>query len=891
MTKTIQTSCPYCGVGCGVIASVDEQGNVAIAGDREHPANYGRLCSKGTALGETLDLDGRLLAPHIRGERMEWDTALDAVSQGFSDIIQQHGPEAVAFYVSGQLLTEDYYVANKLMKGFIGAANIDTNSRLCMSSSVAGHKRAFGADTVPCSYEDLERAKLIVFTGSNAAWCHPVLFQRVRKARQANPDLHIVVIDPRKTATCDIADLHLPLIAGTDVTLFNGLLCYLADNDETNVLFTRHHTEGLDELLATMDFNDYSVTKVAGQCSLPEKTVSEFYRLFARTERVVTVYSQGVNQSSSGTDKVNAIINCHLLTGRIGRPGMGPFSFTGQPNAMGGREVGGLANQLAAHMDIDNAEHRSHVQRFWQSPVIAQKPGLKAVDLFNAIDEGKVKAVWIMSTNPVVSMPDADRVKRALQRCELVVVSDCMAKTDTTALAHVLLPASAWGEKNGTVTNSERCISRQRAFLDAPGEAKPDWWIISEVAKRMGFADHFHYDAPVNIFREHAALSGFENDGTRDFDISPLQALEPAAYDTLRPVQWPIFKSKGNGGAAEAKGTARMFVEGHFYTPSGKARFVITKPRSPVHAVDVEYPLVLNTGRTRDQWHTMTRTAKSPRLNEHDPEPYIQLHPLDAAQYRIADDTLVKVSSRWGCALVRARVNDSLNSGTVFVPMHWNDQYASHARVDALVNPVCDPISGQPELKHTPVRIEPYQPRWHGFLLSRRKLDIQDVSYWVRATGQHFVRYELAGEQHPDDWASWARALLCAEDKDVNWVEYLDKSAGHYRGVRLTGERVESCIFIAPGHELPARHWLAGLFNKDSLSLRERASLLTGQAPGGELDQGKVVCACFCVGEKDILKAISEKHLTSVEQIGEQLKAGTNCGSCIPELKALLANH
>ena len=889
MTITTKTSCPYCGVGCGVIARLDEQGEVSVAGDPEHPANYGRLCSKGAALGETLDLEGRLLAPHIRGERVDWDTALNAVSQGFSDIIRQHGADAVAFYVSGQLLTEDYYVANKLMKGFIGAANIDTNSRLCMSSSVAGHKRAFGADTVPCSYEDLERAKLIVFEGSNAAWCHPVLFQRVRKAKQANPDLHIIVIDPRKTATCDIADLHLPLKAGSDVTLFNGLLCHLLDSDEVNVLFTQHHTEGLDELLSSMDCNDYSVANVAAQCGLAEQDVAEFYRLFARTERVVTVYSQGVNQSSSGTDKVNTIINCHLLTGRIGRPGMGPFSFTGQPNAMGGREVGGLANQLAAHMDIDNAEHRDCVQGFWQSPVMAQTAGLKAVDLFNAIDDGKVKAVWIMSTNPVVSLPDADRVKRALQRCDLVVVSDCMAKTDTTALAHILLPASTWGEKNGTVTNSERRISRQRAFLDAPGESRPDWWIVTEVARRMGFAEHFHYDTPASIFREHAALSGYENNGRRDFDISALQDLAQADYDGLQPLQWPVMK--GEGGIAGVKGTPRMFADGRFYTASGKARFVITTPRAPVNAVEHEFPLILNTGRTRDQWHTMTRTAKSARLNEHDPEPFVELHPLDAAQYQIVDDTLVMVSSRWGNIIVRARVSEAQRSGSVFVPMHWNDQYASHARVDALVNPECDPVSGQPELKHTPVCIASYRPRWHGFLLSRRQLPINDVSYWVRATGQQFVRYELAGEQHPDDWAGWARALLCAEDEDVNWVEYLDKSAGRYRGVRLTGDRLESCIFIAPGHALPARHWLAGLFNKESLSLRERASLLTGQAPGGEVDQGKVVCACFCVGEKDILKAISAGKLTTVEQIGEQLKAGTNCGSCIPELKALLARQ
>jgi len=453
-----------------------------MAGDELHPANFGRLCVKGSALGETIGLDGRLLHPKMREpgsgvlRDVSWDDALDAVAGGFRKIVDEHGPDAVALYVSGQLLTEDYYVANKLMKGYVGSANIDTNSRLCMSSSVAGHKRAFGEDIVPVCYEDLELADLVVLVGSNTAWCHPILFQRIVKIKEARPDMKIVVIDPRYTATCEMADLHLPLGAGTDVRLFNGLLGFLAEHGAIDAQFVDAHTSGFAEALAAAsasDVNDdsngaatrFDLAQCAKACKLDPHDLLEFYRLFARTERVVTVYSQGVNQSSAGTDKVNSIINCHLLTGRIGKPGMGPFSFTGQPNAMGGREVGGLANTLAAHLELDNAKHREIVQQFWDAPAIASRPGLKAVELFEAIEQGRIKAVWIMGTNPVVSLPDSDQAKRALARCDLVVCSDIVERTDTNAFAHVLLPALGWGEKDGTVTNSERRISRQRAFL------------------------------------------------------------------------------------------------------------------------------------------------------------------------------------------------------------------------------------------------------------------------------------------------------------------------------------------------------------------------------------------------------------------------------------------
>jgi len=864
-----------------VLITPDAEGGVTVAGDPDHPANFGRLCSKGTALGQTIDLEGRLLYPEINGVRCDWDQALDKVASGFQSIIDEYGPDAVAFYVSGQLLTEDYYVANKLMKGYIGSANIDTNSRLCMSSSLVGYKRAFGSDTVPCCYEDLERAKLIVLAGTNTAWCHPVMYQRIAQAKEDNPDLAIVVIDPRRTPTCDIADLHLPLRPGTDTILFNGLLCYLEQKGEKNTLFIEHCTEGSDQALAAALASTPSTESVAAACGLDEADVAEFYRLFARTERVVTVYSQGINQSSSGTDKVNAIINCHLYTGRIGRPGMGPFSITGQPNAMGGREVGGLANQLAAHMEIAVPEHRDCVQRFWTSPTIPENEGLKAVDLFNAIEKGQVKGLWVMGTNPAVSLPDAGRVRAALDLCEMVVVSDCIAKTDTTIYANVLLPAVGWGEKSGTVTNSERCISRQRSFLPKADESREDWWIICEVAKRMGFEDGFSYHSAADIFREHAALSGFENEGRRDFDISSLSQISNEDYENLQPVQWPI--------AADGRGTARMFENGRFFTANAKARFITIEPRLPENKPDENFPLILNTGRVRDQWHTMTRTGKAAQLSEHSPEPYAEIHPGDAQRYSVKNGELLRIYSRWGETIVRSVVSEEQQRGSVFVPMHWNDQFASHGCIDVLVNPVTDPYSGQPEFKHTPVRIESYEPAWHGFILSRRRLVISDASYWAVAKGRGFYRYEIAGEQALDDWMAWARGLLCTSAEDVNWVEYLDKAGHQYRGVRLVADGVESCIFIAPDHQLPSRSWLAGLFAKDKLDDQERRGLLLGKAPPGQEDIGHIVCACFSVGINTITRSIRDDKLTTVEALGEALKAGTNCGSCVPELKSLIA--
>ncbi len=878
MNTIIQTTCPYCGVGCGISAKVDtNEHSLEISGDQSHPANFGRLCSKGSALGETIELKSRLLQPTVYGLETSWSEALDLVADTFSNIIKNHGPDAVAIYGSGQLLTEDYYVANKLMKGFIGSGNMDTNSRLCMSSSVAGHKRAFGADTVPGCYEDFERAELIVLIGSNASWCHPVAFQRIRAAKEANPALKIVVIDPRRTSSCDIADLHLSLASGSDAWLFNGLLQYLKQQNVLDQAYIKNYTEGFD---AALKLASIAIEQVAQHCGLTQEAVQCFYDWFAGHKKVMSLYSQGINQSSSGTDKVNAIINCHLATGSIGKPGSGPFSLTGQPNAMGGREVGGLSHQLAAHMDFSNSKDIDRVARFWNTDNIAQKPGYPAVELFDAIYEGKVKAVWIMGTNPVVSLPNADKVKLALQNCEFVVVSDCIKYTDTTALAHVLLPAQGWSEKDGTVTNSERRISRQRALFKPVGHAKPDWWIITQVARRLGFEQAFAYQSPADIFREHAALSGFENNGQRDFDISAFAGITEQAYESLQPTQWPVNQTY-------PQGRARLFEDGKFFTASGKAQFISISPCAPVNLPDEVYPLILNTGRLRDQWHTMTRTALATKLNQHKTEPFVEVHEVDAKRFGLVANGLALLESALGSMLARVNITDSQLPGNLFVPMHWTEQYAGRGRMGALVNPVVDPHSKQPESKHTPVRIKSYQPVWQGFILSRREITMTVPEYWVKVNGEHYYRYELAGLIQPLSWQDWTKKYL-DDGEALNWQEYQDPGQGNYRAAHIVDNRLESVIFIDSGSRLPVRNWLCGLFAKAELDKTERMALLTGQPPLGVADIGTIVCACFNVGETTIKTAIRDKGLKTHQEVGSCLKAGTNCGSCVPEIKALL---
>ncbi|MDN2578599.1 nitrate reductase [Aquibium sp. ELW1220] len=874
----VRTACPYCGVGCGVLAGVAEDGAVTVRGDPEHPANFGRLCSKGAALGETTGIDGRLLSPEIGGRQASWDEALDLVASRFAQTIATHGPDAVAFYVSGQLLTEDYYVANKLMKGFIGSGNIDTNSRLCMASSVAGHKRAFGEDIVPGVYEDLEQADLVVLTGSNLAWCHPILHQRLLAARRTR-GTKIVVVDPRRTATADDCDLHLAIDPGTDVKLFNGLLAHLERSGAVDPGFVAASTAGFAEAVAIAGADAPSPAHVAAACGVAEVDVRAFYDLFAATERSVTVYSQGVNQSAHGTDKVNAIINCHLATGRIGRPGMGPFSVTGQPNAMGGREVGGLANQLAAHMGFDRPDDVDRVARFWNAPSAARTAGLKAVDLFRAVGDGRVKALWIMGTNPAVSMPDAARVRSALRACEFVVVSD-VTHTDTTRHADVLLPAAAWGEKSGMVTNSERRMSRQRAFLAPPGDARPDWRIVCDVAQRMGFGDAFDFDDPAAIFREHAALSAFENDGARLFDIGALASMGDADYERFAPTHWPQPR---HGDASQ-----RLLAGGRFPTPDGRARFVAVRQEGPALAVDAARPIALNTGRARDQWHTMNRTGRVPRLMANAPEPVIEIAPEDAARQGLAEGDLAHVSSRYGFARARVGLSKGQKPGTAFLPMHWSGRFAAQAGAGALSSPLTDPFSGQPELKHVPVSIRREAVAWTGVLITRRDLRPTGFVHWSRRPVESGWIYALCGTETPDQGILLSRQLLGAIARD-QLVEYTDRRGLTYRAATLDeAGALADALLVAPPGQLPSLDWLASLLgSRAPLRPAERMALLSGRSPVPMPAVGRIVCACHTVGVTQIAAAVAG-GCRSIEAIGESTRAGTNCGSCRSEIRTMI---
>ncbi|MGE3248300.1 MAG: molybdopterin-dependent oxidoreductase [Beijerinckiaceae bacterium] len=872
----VKTTCPYCGVGCGIIATLKDGGSVAIKGDPDHPANFGRLCTKGAALGETVSLDGRLLHPAIGGRDASWDEALDLVASRFVSVIREHGPDSVGFYVSGQILTEDYYVANKLMKGFIGSANIDTNSRLCMASSVAGHKRAFGSDTVPGTYEDLEIADLVVLTGSNLAWCHPVLWQRLLAARERK-GTKIVVIDPRATAVCEHADLHLALKPGTDVAIFNGLLAYLAQAGAVCASYVAAYTNGLDEALRMA--RSHSLAGIAATSGLTVESLLAFYELFVRNERSVTVYSQGVNQSTSGTDKVNAIINCHLATGRIGRPGMGPFSVTGQPNAMGGREVGGLATMLAAHMDLSDAGQRKIVKDFWNSPAIAEKPGLKAVDMFDAVYDGRIKAVWIMGTNPVVSMPDADFVKRALERCDFVVVSDVVSSADTLTFANVALPSLAWGEKSGTVTNSERRISRQRPFLQAPANARADWRQMCEVAKRMGFEDGFNFDNAAQIFAEYAALSGSHNWGSRDFDISAWVNVRAEDYESMTPWQWPQPQ-----GAPPSE--TRFFADGKFYTPDRKARFVPVTCRAPAEEVSPGRPLLLNTGRMRDQWHTMTRTARSARLMKQMAEPVLDMHPEDAAVLGLAPADIAVVSNERGKALLRVRITTQQQAGAVYAPMHWTAAHSSAGRINALTGRNTDPHSGQPELKVSAVAVHRYDTAWYGFAATRAQ-PAPHTHYWARSVTKTGWQAELADCDTPENWTAFARRLL-GLDEGAEVLAYHDASAGNHRFAAFEDDMLVGLFFAARSPVAVSRVWAAEQIGKRVSVGSERLRLLAGRSGSVADDPGAAVCTCFDVGLNQIQRAVATEGCDSIDLIRSRLGAGGNCGSCRGEIQKII---
>ena len=665
-SQIAQSTCPYCGVGCGIdvkVCSPPQQTSTIpslpnnflsdLTGTVEHPANFGRLCIKGSHLLETTQSAGRMLHPSINGVKASWEKASTHIADKIKSLIDQYGPDSIAFYVSGQLLTEDYYVANKLMKGFIGSANIDTNSRLCMSSAVAAYKRAFGADAVPTCYADLDKTDLLVLVGSNAAWTHPVLFQRMERAKAINPALKVVQIDIRRTATSSLADLHLLLKPGSDAILFNGLLRFISKTKPNNG-FIKNASSGYDRALDAA--LPYDIKTAAKLCELDESLLHDFYQLFVDTQKTISFYSMGINQSSSGVDKANAIINCHLATGKLGTEGSGPFSITGQPNAMGGREVGGMANLLAVHKDLQNEENRSEVAQFWGVDKISPKPGLTATEMFDALESGKLKAVWIACTNPLVSMPNSHQIEKAMANSKFVVVQEISHKSDTLQYADLVLPAAAWLEKEGTMTNSERRISYLPKEIDAPGEARPDVEIFCDFAQRMGFRG-FNYNSASEIYDEYASMTKGTN-----IDVSFLN------YDRLKTegtFQWPVNEYRH-------KGTPRLFEDKNFYTASQKAIFNIpsTIENTSVKTND-EFPLILTTGRVRDQWHTMTKTGKVSRLKTHYPKPVLEINPVDAYLNKVSDGDITEIKSSNGVVRVRAKITDAIKEGVVFLPMHW----------------------------------------------------------------------------------------------------------------------------------------------------------------------------------------------------------------------------
>ncbi|GGB15215.1 nitrate reductase [Agarivorans gilvus] len=877
----IKTTCPYCGTGCGVEAKLNGNAKVEVRGDSSHPANLGLLCSKGAALGDTLSNEGRLRYALVKGHQEPLDKALSYVASRLSQTLGEHGPDSVAFYVSGQLLTEDYYVANKLIKGFLGSANIDSNSRLCMSSAVAGHKRAFGEDVVPGSYEDLEHAELVTLVGSNLAWCHPIVYQRLKRAKLANPKLKVVVIDPRRTDSCDIADLHLAVNGGTDVALFNGLFAYLSEHGKLDQRYLQQHTEGFEPALAAAKQDAAQLSQLAEQCGIEPEALLRFYQMFADTERCVSVFSQGVNQSAQGVDKVNAIINCHLATGKIGKLGASAFSITGQPNAMGGREVGALANLLAGHLDYQ-PEHLAALEAFWNSPNLARRPGVKAVDMFAKVASGEIKAIWIMGTNPAVSLPESAKVREALLACPLVVVSDCIAQTDTTRYADVLLPAAGWGERDGMVTNSERMLSRQRAFIAPQGDTKPDWYLLSQVAKKMGFAEAFAYQSSAEIFSEHAALSGLLADAKqRKFDISALSGLSKANYDALLPQRWPV-----NG---QAQDTRSLFSDGQFCTASGKAQLIAVNYQASASSCSGDYPLLLNTGRVRDHWHTMTRTGLAAKLSSHISEPMLEINPADAASYGLADGELVVVNSQQGELRVRLKLDSGQKRGHLFMPIHWSKQFSSDGVVSQLVNNIVDPISGQPESKYTAVNLRPWDYASEAVLLSASALSLSQcqalpAKYWVKQKLDDGFIYRLADKQSPQALAAALKAFLLQQGQWQS-IDFADPIKQQYRSALVVaGELFASYMVTAKG-EINSSAWLESLLQQP-MSDNIRRGVLAGTSPAADL--GKIVCSCHQVREQTIRDVIDQHDCSSAEQVGSYCKAGTNCGSCVPELKRMI---